>query len=286
MSTAKGGLLEASEKKGMRSVKGRLVFKELVDGKEVPIRNAFLQLWDLDLIENDFMASGETDIDGNFSINYDPSKAGKWTDTPDLVLRLLDREYSYDKQGQPISLWHVVKSFKAGDNITDEIFDFGTLKSTFWEYQSPEGSKSVAFTPRVDVIDGKTPQDQRRGRTLEQLEVGAHHLLAHTKQELVSKFSSKHPTNKEIEEAYPIKGCTREIGAQARSDEFICDLVLNGFNPQVLKKGITEGSYFVDFRWNGFSQDESHFAPNTTANFRLQDNVLRLESIAVQKRRP
>lgn len=288
MTTIKGSLAKTSEAAGMRAVKGRLVFSENVDGKESPIRNAFLQLWDLDLIDNDYLASGETDMDGNFEIRYNPKDAGGWLDTPDLALRLVDREYSYDKQGQVVSNWHIVKTWKAGDDITDEVFDFGTIKAAFWEYQSPEvnnGVKNgVCFTPRVDVIDGKTPQPQRHGHTLDQLEVGARFVIPHTKQSLEAKFSKNYPTNEEIEKPYPAKGCTREIGAVSRSDAFLCDMVLNGFNPQVLKKGDKEGSYYVDFRWDGLEQDGRHFAPNTTANFRLEGDGLALESISVQKR--
>ncbi|MFT5319720.1 MAG: hypothetical protein ACI8RA_003002, partial [Chlamydiales bacterium] len=288
MTTIRGSLEKTLETAGMRAVKGRLVFSENVDGKESPIRNAFLQLWDLDLIENDFMASGETDMDGNFEIQYNPKDAGRWMDTPDLVLRLVDREYAYDKQGQPISNWHIVKSWKAGDNITEEMFDFGTVRAAFWEYQSPEvnnGAKNgVCFTPRVDVIDGKTPQAQRHGHTLDQLEVGARFVAPHTKQSIEAKFCKNHPINETIEKAYPEKGCTRDMGEVSRSDAFLCDLVLNGFNPQLLKKGEKEGSYYVDFLWNGLQQDGRHFSPNTTANFRLEGDGLALESIAIQKR--
>jgi len=269
----------------MRRVKGRLVFKQKVDGKEIPIRNAFLQLWDLDVIQNDYLGSGSTDINGDFDFEYDPSSAGgRWGDKPDLVLRLMDREYAYDVQGVVVSNWYVVKSFDAGDNITDDVFDFCTRRAAFWEYQSPEGEKSIAFTPRVDVIDGKTPQDQRRGRTLEQLQVGVEHLLVHTKHELIAKFSDTRPVNQKIEDDYPVKGSTREIEETSRSDAFLCDMVLNGFNPCVLKTGVQASEYYVDFRWDGLEQDSSHFAPNTTAHFRLEDDILCLEKIAIQKR--
>ena len=133
----------------MRTVTGQLLFSEDVDGKATPIRNAFLQLWDLDIIKNDYLASGETDANGNFSIAYDPAAAGRWTDRPDLVLRLMDREYAYDKQGEPVSDWYVVTSFPGADNVTDDVYDFGKLRAAFWEYQSPERSGNVAFTPRV-----------------------------------------------------------------------------------------------------------------------------------------
>lgn len=267
----------------MRKVKGRLVFSVTSEGQRVPIRNAYLQLWDLDVIDNDYLASGQTDENGYFEFSYNPEAAGRWEDKPDLVLRLLDREYSYDKQGQSISHWHVVKSFDAGEDITDACFDFGELKAAFWEYQTA-GLGSVAFTPRVDVIDGKTPQDQRCGRTLEQLQVGAEHFAAYNKHELIAKFSQSSPNNDEIEAYYPVKGSSRELGQQAFSDAFIADLVLNGFNPCVLQKDDKPNSYYVSFKWNGLEIDDRHFAPNTTAYFTLENEALKLEAIGVSKR--
>ena len=271
----------------MRKVKGRLIFSELVDGKECPIRNAALQLWDLDLIANDYLASGQTDINGFFEIEYNPTNAGKaWQDIPDLVLRLLDREYSYDKQGEVVSNWYVVKSFDEKPNVTADVLDYGTISAAFWEYQTIEPKKSIAFTPRADVIDGKTIQSQRPGRTLEQGQILAKRLIPYTKHQLIAKFNKdgSHPTNQQIEKDYPINGSTRELGARARSDEFISDLVLNGFNPQLLEKDSITGLYSVDFNWNGIEQDGKHFSPNTSAFFELNNNQLTLSSISVQKR--
>lgn len=267
----------------MKKVKGTLVFNEDVDGKPKPICNAFLQLWDIDVIANDYLAVGETDGNGDFEIEYDPDKGSRWNDIPDLLLRFVDREYSYDKQGQPVAQWHIVKSFSGGDNITDDVYDFGLLRASFWEYSPNEGLNNIAFTPRADIIDGKPPQAQRPGRVFEQLEVGARYFAAHTKHELIAKFSNDRPTNKEIENDYP-ENVTRKLGLQARSDAFISDLVLNGFNPCLLKKGAEEGEFFVDFKYDGLQLDQHHFAPNTTANFILKDNQLLLQSIALQKR--
>lgn len=267
----------------MKKVKGTLVFNEDVDGKPKPICNAFLQLWDIDLVENDFLATGQTDNNGDFEIEYDPNKGSRWNDIPDLVLRFVDREYAYDKQGQPIAQWHIVKSFSGGDNITNEVFDFGMLRAAFWEYAPTEGLNNIAFTPRVDIIDGKPPQAQRPGRVFEQLQVGSKHFAIHTKHELIAKFSKNHPTNTEIEADYPLND-TRKLSAKARSDEFISDLVLNGFNPCLLKKGNAADEFYVDFKWDGLQLDGHHFAPNTTAYFGLKNGQLALQSIALQKR--
>lgn len=267
----------------MRKVKGRLISNQKINDEVKPIANAALQLWDLDLIENDFLVGGTTDENGYFDLDYDPNKGNRWNDEPDLVLRFMDREYAYDKMGQPISKWFVVKNFHAGNNITARVFDFGTLEVAFWEYEDAEGLNNVCFTPRVAIIDKKTPQSQRPGRTNEQIQTGLEHFVAHNKHTLITKFSKTHPSNESIEEDYPLNS-TRKLQDQARSDDFISYMVLNGFNPCNLKKGEKDNTYFVDFRWDGLELDTRHFAPNTTANFKLVNDKLELESIALQKR--
>lgn len=267
----------------MRKVKGTLVFAKKSNDKEKPMAGAFLQLWDLDLIENDFLAHGNTDKDGNFEILYDPEKGSKWNDIPDLVLRLMDREYAYDKQGQPVSKWCVVKNFHAGKNIEDEVFDFGKLSVSFWEYEDKDALDKVSFTPRVAIIDGKTPQPQRMGRTAEQLQTGLKHFATYNKDKLISKFNKDRPTNEEIEEDYPLNR-TRRLKEEARSDAFITDMALNGFNPCMFKKSQDSDLLYVDFNWDGLEIDSRHFAPNTTAYFENQDGQLKLHSIDVKKR--
>lgn len=267
----------------MRKVKGRLISTRKVNDETKPIANAALQLWDLDLIENDFLAAGSTDENGYFDFDYDPDKGSRWNDVPDLVLRFMDREYSYDKMGDPVSKWFVVKNFHAGDNITAQVFDFGVLEVAFWEYEDSEGLNNVCFTPRVAIIDNKTPQSQRPGRTNEQIQTGLEHFVAHNKHTLINKFSAGHPSNEDIEEDFPLNR-TRKLKEEAKSDDFISYMVLNGFNPSLLKKGEKPDTFFVEFKWNGLELDDRHFAPNTTANFKLVDDKLVLESIALQKR--
>ncbi len=283
ISKVEGGAANKTGRSITKKVKGRIVFSKKVNNQVKPVAGAFLQLWDLDVIENDFLNSGYTNENGEFEIEYDPKKGSRWNDTPDLVLRFLDREYGYDKLGQPISNWFVVQSFHAGDNITADIFDFGELQVAFWGYEDKEDLNGVNFTPRVAIIDGKAPQAQRSGRTNEQIRTGLKHFLSHRKDTLISKFSDTHPTNPEIEEDYPPNN-TRKLKEEARSDDFISYMTLNGFNPCMFKKGAEPDTFYVDFKWNGLEIDERHFAPNTTANFKLQNDKLQLESIALQKR--
>jgi len=267
----------------MKKVIGKIIFAKRSNGEVKPLAGAYLQLWDLDLIENDFLSQGKTDKDGFFEISYDPNKGDKWNDEPDLVLRLLDREYAYDKQGKLVSNWFVIKSFHAGTDVDEGIYDFGELKIAFWEYEDKEGLNKVNFTPRVSIIDGKTPQAQRVGRTNEQIQTGLENFITYNKDNLVAKFSNHHPKNKEIEEDYPLNN-TRKLKEEARSDQFISYLALNGFNPCLFKKAAEPDTYYVDFKWNGLELDDRHFAPNTTAYFTLNNGGLNLDKIELQKR--
>ena len=150
----------------MRKVTGRLVFANKVNEQDKPIHDVRVQLWDLDVIENDFLADSTTNKNGDFTLSYDSAAAGdSWEGKPELVLRMLEREYKYDKQGQVQSEWKVATSFRAEGDTLVSPYKFGTLRVAFWEYEADKGPDSIAFTPRVAVVDGKVPQEQRSGRT-------------------------------------------------------------------------------------------------------------------------
>ena len=272
----------------IRKVKGTLVFQAKVDGRDKPLHNTFLELWDLDLIKNDYLAVGKTELDGSFEISYDTSQSG-WLDEPDLVLRVLQREYFYDKEGQPDVETRVIASFEAGQNITNDIYDFGTQRVSFWEYENPEDKDAVAFTPRVKVLRGETPQGQRVGRKAAQLTAVVPVADDHVKCTLINKFNKERPTFAQIDKYYP-QNLTRKMDAESsgddrpsRSDAYFVDVVQNGFNPCQLRKG-SDGLYYVAFKWNGYEQDGVHFGPNTTAYFSMANDTLSLEKISVQKR--
>lgn len=239
-----------------------------------------IELWDLDLIKNDYLATGFTNTDGTFELEYEKGDAG-WLDKPDLVLRLLDKEYSYDSDNNPVFEWKVVANFKGEEDVVAETYDFGILSAAFWEYENKEDESKIAFTPRVAVIDGEVPQSQRTGRQIEQAGVALRNSPTFIRHQLINKFNPEKPTIQDIENSYP-ENLTRKMGENSDSDEYLCDLVLNGFNPCMLEK--ENDNYHVNFKWNGLTQDGRHFAPNTRATFQLNDGNLVLKSISVQKR--
>ena len=274
---------------GIRKVTGRLVFAEEVDGAPKALHNMRVELWDLDLKSNHAIASGFTDLDGTFALTYDPETVGQtWFQKPDLVLRVMDRDYHYTDDDQPEDRWELVAAFKRSTSFPPSAaeVDFGTHSVGYWEYENPNKKEAVAFSPRVAVIEGEVPQVFRTGRQLEQIAVAARHMpiygagmMANAKDETLPKIG---PMN----EAFP-KNLTREMDEEAAdSDDYLCQLVLSGFNPCLLQKGEGEGQLYQDFSWKGLSQDGVHFAPDTRANFRLDGGELTLESIIVTKRTP
>ena len=77
----------------LSKVKGKLVFSD----SNKPLHNIQLELWDRDIgTPGAYLGTGITDYNGQFTIYYDPAKAG-FLDVPDLELRLLDSRIHFDK---------------------------------------------------------------------------------------------------------------------------------------------------------------------------------------------
>ena len=55
----------------MNTARGRIIFSH-TDDQEIPVQNMRIELWDLDVINNDFLARGVTNADGSFELEYKP----------------------------------------------------------------------------------------------------------------------------------------------------------------------------------------------------------------------
>ena len=268
-----------------RKVKGQLVFSVSISGRDKPLHNMEIELYDLDLVGDDFLARGRTDREGRFELTYDSRDAGRF-DEPDLVLKVVSPEWTYDKQGNVEVTNRVIACFDAGDDITDAVFDFGVRRIGYWEYEDEEDESKVAFTPRVAIVNGEVPQDQRCGLKMTAATVAAPVLPRFAKHKLINKFDQNAPSPETLADDYPenlTRRMDREQPGSSRTDAYLCDIVLNGFNPCLLKRG-EDNDFFVDFRWDGYEQDGVHFGPNSTGYFRLADDRLTLDRILIQKR--
>ena len=110
----------------LSKVTGKLVFGDT----QKPLHNIELELWDRDIgSPGDYLGVGTTDYNGEFTIYYDPSKAG-FLDAPDLELRLLDNRISFDNDNEIVSTYRIAYTIKGGDNVTQKEYDFGFQKKT------------------------------------------------------------------------------------------------------------------------------------------------------------
>jgi lipoxygenase len=272
---------------GTRTVKGRLVFAEQVEGETKPLHNMRVELWDLDRKSNSPVACGFTDLDGSYALSYDPDCGDEtWFQKPDLVVRLMDRDYHYTDDDQPEDEWELIAAFHRSSSLPapGEEIDMGTQSVGYWEYENPKREGAVAFSPRVAVHDGEVPQPFRTGRLLEQATVAARYMPVFGAGMMSNAKDTSLPKIQPMNDAFP-PNLTRELGQEAAdSDDYLCQLALNGFNPALLRRGEEEGLLFQEFSWKGLAQDGIHFAPDTRANFRLKDGALSLESIVVTKR--
>lgn len=274
---------------GKRTVKGRLVFSEQVAGADKPLHNMRVELWDLDRKSNRPVACGTTDLEGAYALSYDPDAVdATWFQKPDLVVRLMDRDFHYTDDDRPEDEWELIAAFHRSSSLGapgDEV-DMGTHRVGYWEYENPERKGAIAFSPRVAVHDGEVPQSFRPGRILEQSTVAGRFMPVYGAGMMQNAKDKSLPKIGPMNAAFP-PNLTREMGAEkADSDAYLCDLVLNGFNPCLLMKGEEEDQLYQEFSWQGLEQDGIHFAPDTRANFRLKGGELQLESIVVTKRVP
>ena len=82
---------------------GKLVFGDT----NKPLHNIELELWDRDIgTPGDYLGVGVTDYNGEFTIYYDPAKAG-FLDKPDLELRLLENRISFDSDNDIVSTYRI-----------------------------------------------------------------------------------------------------------------------------------------------------------------------------------
>lgn len=269
----------------IRKVQGQLIFERQVNGQNKPLHHMRVELWDSDPIGADFLGASESGIDGKFEIEYTPSSGG-FLDVPDLMIRVKRRDFTYDK-GKPITHYTTALTTPTVRNVADDIYDFGIILVGYWEYEEARNSTPLhpvaAFTPRVHTVAGEVPEDQTFGRKLAMAPAIAPILPVHLAHRAINKLNSDKPSEESITEDYP-KNKILENEELGSSDSYMVDFVLNGHNPQVLKKN-EAGEFYSAFAFNGVEQDGRHFAPNTTAYFKQQGDLLILDRIVVQKRK-
>ncbi|MDP5019078.1 MAG: transthyretin-like family protein, partial [Dolichospermum sp.] len=260
---------------------GKLVFSDT----NKPVHNIQLELWDRDIgTPGDYLGRGETDYNGQFTIYYDPGKAG-FLDQPDLELRLLENRISFDSDNQPVSTYRIAYTIKGDDNVTQKVYDFGTCTVPYWLYKPDSHFARLFFSE----LEG-TPDDYSVGRTLQGYDAASGLVPIKAKHVITNTLHPDQPSLPEIQAAYPpnltIK-LDRKNPGYTRSDEYFVLRVLSGMNPCLLKRNKQNPNQFkAAFNWDNYEKDNDHDLNNVEAFFELKDNNLVVTAITVQSRYP
>ena len=265
----------------LSKVKGKLVFSD----SNKPLHNIQLELWDRDIgTPANYLGTSITDYNGQFTIYYDPAKAG-FLDTPDLELRLLEHRITFDSNNEPVSTYRIAYIIKGSDNVKQKEYDFGTCTVPYWLYKPDSHFARLFFSE----LEG-TPDDYSVGRTLQGYDAASGLMPIKAKHVITNTLHPDQPTLPEIQAAYPpnltIKLDQKNSG-YSRSDEYFVSRVLNGMNPCLLKRNKNNPNLFkIAFNWDNYEKDDDHDLNNVEAFFELKGDNLVVTAIAVQSRYP
>jgi len=285
-------LPEVDTTRHTHKAKGRLVFQHPdKNGKDIPIHNMLVEFYDHDTWSpDDFLGTAITDLDGYFEIMYDPSefqdKVQLVEDKLDPELRILETYHIYDKSGNIKITKKVIDTIRQ-DRVEDlkEIYDFGTLRIPFWEYETDSP------VPRVLILEhGDPPQSYSPGRTTVMLKHVAPLEALKWKHIGINKLDSSRPTIQTIQNDYP-ESLTVQLEKEnpgiTRSDEYFGERMMNGMSASIIDQDPQHpGWYRLYHHWNSYEQDGIHAMPNVDMRFEMKDGLLIPVQISFNLRKP
>ncbi|PCJ19938.1 MAG: hypothetical protein COB04_04955 [Gammaproteobacteria bacterium] len=223
----------------IRTVTGRV----LRTTDESPLRDALIQVWDRDFGLDDLLGTGTTADDGTFSIDYNTDDAG---DTPDLTIKVLRLNADGERE--------VIEHIDGPKNI-DKDYDFGIIDIAGWEYDPK-------FSVPLVLSDGSGLTSSPQNFELPQ---SAKILLNGAKLGIKREIGGRKSSIAGAQEVFPKSRTQRmeesEIGS-SRSDAFLIDSLLNGFNPAKLSYKSSDQTYHVRYNIDDYEVDQVHQSPS------------------------
>ncbi len=261
---------------------GRLAFEHDGPDGPRPLHNMKVELWDRDPgSPDDFLGKGFTDADGAFLIRYDPDDAGPM-DLPDLELRVFEPHHTFKRDGTVLDRWRRVWSERGADDFAGSLYDFGTLRIPYWEYDP------TSPIPRVLITEeGHAPTSYAPGRNIAMLK--AVNPIELIKRRHLAR-SDEHLSLAAIQKDYPASRTTTLEAAEAgvtRGDRYFGERFMKGMLAGTLDGDPdVPGQYRVYHHWNSYEHDGLHALPNVDVRFALQDGVLVPVRILLALREP
>ena len=235
-----------------------------VDGSA--LRDTLVEVWDRDFGLDDLLGSGRTSDDGFFNIAYDTDDAG---DTPDLTIKIIRLNAAGKKE--------IIEHIDGPKNVETD-YDFGTIEIAGWEYD-PKYSVPLVLSDGSGLTS--SPQNfelpQSAKILLHGAKLGIQQKLAETKDsiaEVQCLFTDSMTERMEKKD----KG-------SSRSDSFLVDSVLNGFNPAKLSYNSSDQTYHVRYNIDDYQVDDLHQSPSVHLELKKALNGdLTLERISYRVR--
>ena len=223
----------------IRKVTGRVL--RAVD--ESPLRDTLVEVWDRDFGLDDLLGGGRTSSDGFFSIDYDTDDAG---DTPDLTIKIIRLNAAGKRE--------VVEHIDGPKNIKKD-YDFGVVEIAGWEYD-PKYSVPLVYSDGSGLTS--SPQNFEVPQSAKILLNGA---KLGAQQKIAEHTDSIHETQKLFTNSLTERMEKKKKGS-SRSDSFLVESVLNGFNPAKLSYNSSDQSYHVRYNIDDYQVDDEHQSPS------------------------
>ena len=249
----------------IRKVKGTIV--RILDHS--PLRDTPIEIWDRDLLLDDKIASGLTDDDGVFEVQYDTLNTENKPDLTLKVLRLSGSSGGYE----------VVYEEDGPRNVSSD-FDFQLVEIAGWEY---DDDKTIPLVYSPDAGFTSSPQNFVFAQTAK---LGIQGFLLKRRQKKAAKQATLAAAQNEFEPNKTINMEKANPGS-TRTDGFFMNALLNGFAPAHPTHNRDDDTYHVRYNIDDYLVDHKankHEAPSVHLTLERSGSDLVPKSIEYQVR--
>jgi len=271
---------EESAGTDIHTASGQLCFSD--SGRA--LHSVTLELWARRPFRADvLLGRGMTDRDGRFTIGFAPGA------TPlrgaRLELHVQETDFIFAPDGRPIEHPRTMHRVAHTEPAQGGDYDFGRVEVPFWAYA--EGAPVVRA---ANVEGGLPPQLPPRGYLDVAYAVAGRMAKTRMRHHLMARIAPKRLSPQKIQQAYPenlTMRVERERPGHTRSDEWLGERVMNGFNPCLPSRDRSHpGWYRVTWNWDSLELNGRYEMPNVDGRFELRSGRLLPVQITIQRRSP
>ncbi len=254
------------------------------DDGSTPIQGLEVELWDRDIIGDDYLGKGITDINGEFKIYYDPKDAGLG-DNPDFELKIFDPPVAAIINGEKRFKRQIIEVIKGPNNVKTEAYDFHTIQLEYYEYISEKENPKIKFpfsrrsSIRRNFVPGVAANFAKSLSTFAPMDTKVHMGVLRGKKYSATDIQELYP------ETFTITQEKEETGI-TRSDEYFIKRLMNGFYPaKAFKQDPKQADKFsIGYNWDKFNFNGHLELPNFRLEVQNTEDGLKPTGIGIQLR--